>query len=216
MTVFDTEWWKAHPTRMLEARNGPQAWAYEAQEHAIAGQLSMLASVLANTGERIATVLEVGCGFGRVTRVVRSVLDNQEHAPHYLATDASAEALDLARGYIGTNAGVEFDRLDLNEANDFAAIIVRALGGEDERADLVVCTEVLMHRTPEQVERDVALLCAMSGRYVLTCDWYEHAITIAAGCYRHDYDELFGRFGRVERYPLPKIRQAIWLTEIER
>jgi hypothetical protein len=51
---------------------------------------------------------------------------------------------------------------------------------------------------------------------VLTCDWYEHAITIAAGCYRHDYDELFGRFGRVERYPLPKIRQAIWLTEIER
>jgi len=185
MTLYDTQYWLKHgATYPEEFRDGPHR---RTQEAAILNALAPL---------RFDSVLEIGCGFGRITRVVRDAFRLRS----YLATDVSADALDRARQYVD---GVAFKVLNLDQPQP------------RRPRHLVLAAEVLMHRTPEQVIVDAEQLAGLATKYILNVDWYEPTSTKSyEGCYQHDYASLFAPFGTVTRTDIPEARQALWLTEM--
>lgn len=190
MPLFDKTWWLEHgATYKDEFLGGP---AYEAQESAVAEVLSLL--------RRVKFIIEVGCGFGRITKIVNERFPEAS----YLATDVSLDAMRRADEYLHLD-GLAFHVFDLDEDDP------EELGGP---ADLVIASEVLLHRTPEQVKEDVKKLKDLSRKYIINIDWYEPGAGEADGCYQHDYTALFSDFGIVTRIDVPEARQAIWLTEI--
>lgn len=194
-TAFTKAWWLKHGAtyqgEMECDEHGPAA-AYRAQER-------MLVEALRGLKDGCATILEVGCGFGRITRVVWECF----RPSGYLATDVSEDAIRRAREYIVDPSWMQFAVRDLDAFTPTG------------KHDLVLAAEVLMHRTPEQVIVDAEQLAELATRYVVNVDWYEPAFKgDSPGCYQHDYAALFGKYGSVERIDVPEARQAIWVTRI--
>lgn len=185
---YDREDWMRRGATYLEDFRGGRA--YRAQEQALMAALAPL---------EFSTVLEFGCGFGRITKLIHEA----RRPAMYVATDVVPEMLSSAERYVGP--GVTFVWDDLDEG---------VLRGP---ADLVVCVEVLMHRTLEQVEQDVVTLCHASARYVITADWHgDIERPEAEGCYQHDYAALFAPYGAVTVLPVPDARQAVFVIDVTR
>lgn len=164
---------------------------YRAQEQAILDVLAPL---------DFDTVLEVGCGFGRITKIVRDAFKPSA----YLATDLSDGMLACAREYA---PGVQFAEFDLDAPGQFA----------DGAADLVICAEVLMHRPPSLLAFDISVLSRLAGKYLLTVDWCEETKREAVGSqWQHDYAAALRPHGSVQMTMVPRARQAIFLTTMTR
>jgi SAM-dependent methyltransferase len=192
MTRYDAAWWAEHATEY--ARGFVPKPGHAAQEEAL---VEAVRSADARTPIR--SVIEVGCGFGRVSAVLHETL-----APDlYLATDAEPAMLDAARIYL-FEIPVVLAEFSLDDEPDQGP------------ADLVVAVEVLMHRPPDVIAVDIAKLCAMSGAWVLTADWYgDTSRREAEGCWQHDYPALFGAHGIVGQIPVEGARQSVFLTRVE-
>lgn len=195
-------WWLEHgATYIDEFPGGP---AYEAQELALVAVLDKLdgrAPGQSRPQLDFSTILEVGCGFGRITRLVYDAFRPRA----YLATDVSQDALNNAREYCQGRPTIDFRLRDLDAF------------GATPQYDLVLAAEVLMHRTPAQIVGDCEMLTHHAAKYVVNVDWYEPSFKgEAPGCYQHDYAALFASYGSVERIDVPAARQAIWVTRIER
>lgn len=176
-------WLQRATTYMRDFRRNP---AYDAQEQAI---IAALRSV------QFSTVFEFGCGFGRITKLILEAA----RPSLYVATDVSAAMLKDAARHVGDSGVLVFAQVDLDA--------VTACGP----ADLAVAVEVLMHRTPEQVARDVRTLSATSARHILTADWDEMGRN-GVGCYAHDYRALFEPWGNVQAWPVAQARQSVFLV----
>ena len=200
MTRFDREYWVNTGARYRdEFRPGP---AYDAQEAALVDVLG---------GISFDSVLEIGCGFGRLTRLVAE----RFKPARYIATDLNAEMTRQAFKHAGAAlpGDAVFQRLELDELSQMLA--EENVEEIDKlRADLVLAGEVLMHRRPDQVERDVDALAALASNYVVTVDWHMGDPYEAEGCYVHDYEALFAPYGAVIRTDVPAARQAIFRTWI--
>lgn len=185
--MFDKEWWLKHGATYKDEFDF-SIDAYKAQEEALAGILQGFSGIF--------SVLEIGCGFGRITQIAQPILSKAD----YVATDISAHAVDRAKEALGDI--VKWGTLDLDDPplkEEFA---------------LVLISEVLMHRTPVEVIEDVKKLAAMAFGFIINIDWYQPDFRKASpGCYRHDYVELFKPYGETHRIEVPTARQAIWITE---
>lgn len=193
MTLDKTYWLEHGATYIDEFKHGP---AYAAQEAALLEALA---------GLKFDTVLEVGCGFGRITRLVYDAFKPRA----YLATDVSQDALNNAAKYC-EGREIQFRLRDLDSF------------GATPRYDLVICAEVLMHRTPLQLGPDCSTLLGLSSRYIVNVDWYEPEFKgDAPGCYQHPYSVLFENIGQklgastTQIMIDPIVRQSIWLTTRE-
>ena len=118
-----------------------------------------------------ASVLDVGCGFGRIGELVYAI--NPDVA--YLGVDLSPDQIAAARKLLPLSARfalVDARRLDLTA-----------------RYDLVISSEMLMHVPPTDVA-DVAFRLRRIGRHVVTVDWDAPGKTAGSYCFGHDYEEL--------------------------
>jgi cyclopropane fatty-acyl-phospholipid synthase-like methyltransferase len=140
------------------------------------------------------SILEVGCGFGRITKLV------SERWPDatYTAIDLSPERLESAARKA---PGVEF-------------VEATVQGYKTRRKwDLVLAVEMLMHVPEDEVAAVVERLCGLSRRWVVSLDWSEPiAGEIAPWNALFDYPALYGeRLVRAERVgPL----QSLYVVDV--
>ena len=146
-------------------RKGKIARIADVQEKLLSETISSLAPK---------TVLEVGCGWGRMTRIVARLPTIER----YDAIDISPERITEAETHI---SGVSFKAVDFMEDQ------------RKDKYDLVFASEVLMHVPPNLIYNFMRKMREMSNRYVVSLDYrtekYPH---LWAHNFNHDYRRLYG------------------------
>lgn len=133
---------------------------YDNQEHRLLRMLGQL---------EYESVLEIGCGFGRITRLL---------GPNVTAIDPSADQLSAAKALA---PGAELLRSTIQDFDD------------DRHWDLVVAIEVLMHIPPSDMQTVADKLRSLARRHIVTLDWTDPVERpTAPHNFRHDYPALFG------------------------
>jgi len=177
--------------------------ALESRGQAFALQEQMLLDYL--SGLKLDSVLEVGCGFGRITKLVMERFNPKE----YIAIDLSPDQLENARKYVNDDR-VEFFNYSIEEFRCFP-----------EKFDLVLACEVLMHIPPEDI---VAVMYKMAmlarkGGQIVHVDWYQQPVPQIAKdnfCFVHDYEKIYGPDWTVKRIEIGDIRQSIFHAQLSK
>lgn len=134
-----------------------------------ADQERTLLDVLA--GLEFDSVLEVGCGLGRITAMLQT--------DDLTAIDIGADQVAVTRDRVPT-ARVEQARIQDYEP--------------DRQWDLVLASEVLMHIPPADIQAVCDKLQRLSLRWVVTVDWTEPITRrVLPHNWLHDYRSLFGK-----------------------
>jgi SAM-dependent methyltransferase len=135
-------------------------------------------------------VLELGCGFGRITRL----LATEWPEAAITALDLSPEQLAQARHYCSAHPSVQFEQYDFYSG--------APLPGSDY--DVVLAIEVFLHHPPEVVGDWLRKLSTI-GRHVVNIDWSEPwRWPTPAHVWVHDYAKLYGEAGlQCAVFPLP-------------
>lgn len=157
--VTDAYWREQGRTYERDFRRTP---AFVAQENRLLAVLD---------GLRFDSVLDVGCGFGRLGRLI---LDRFPHVV-YTGLDVSPHQIDAARRRIPEGSFMTGSLLDYAGPG----------------ADLVLAAEVLMHLLPTDVGSAVDRLRRLASRHVVTVDWTEPVSgKIDPHNFLHDYTAL--------------------------
>jgi len=106
-------------------------------------------------GIKFSSVLELGCGYGRITKLI---LENFQ-VSRYVAIDISSVLIEKAKNKIPDK--VEFQVNDINNIS------------KEEKFDLVLASEVLMHIKPNNIERIIRNIISISNNHIINIDWYE-------------------------------------------
>lgn len=127
------------------------------------------------------SVIDVGCGGGRLARVLLQELPQAQYA-----------GVDLAEAQLELTKAVRGDGdFYLSRLQDFIP---------DKRWDMALCSEVLLHIPPSDIRVAVRNLGRLAPLLVLV-DWTETVNgPIAEWNWLHDYDALFKRSEIVQRF----------------
>lgn len=150
--------------------------AFDQQELALTTYLSAL---------DYSSVLEIGCGFGRITELVRPTADK------YVAIDVSPDQIEAARERV---LDVEYWCSSIEDWTTTRTF------------DLVLAVEVLMHVPPSRMPAVVSKMLDLSNGHVVTVDWTGEGVPSRHN-WRHDYATLFPQPRVV---PIGSIGQSIF------
>jgi SAM-dependent methyltransferase len=148
------------------------------------------------------SVLEVGCGFGRITRLI---LENfGKLITKYVAVDMSSDQISNAKRFVhesGKDENLEFVVSDIQSLNSTVV--------SNQTYDLVLACEVLLHVLPSEIEQVVRQLTDMSSKHIVNVDWYEEELPkkVAPHNFIHRYEEIYSNIPsvkRVRRTPIVK------------
>ena len=167
---------------------------YWIQEQVIIGQLYMMKGDV-----DIRRILDAGCGFGRITRILCQVF---KFARIY-GIDISEDQLKIAQRCM--------PRVNFRNTS-----IINPAGGVPLN-QLTTAVEVLMHIEPAGIEGAVETLTRGAEQFILTVDWWTldqvdiYAAKEAGFCYLHNYGKLFSDAGfyRVKEKKIPFVKQKI-------
>lgn len=129
----------------------------------------------------ISTVLEVGCGFGRITKI----LLNDFNVEKIEAFDLSPHQIENAKRY--TKRYVMANRASFKVCNIFDYPF------HPESFDLVIAIEVLMHIPPPRIEYVIQKVCEAAKKYVVSLDAMWYSGRLAPHCFNHDYTNLYSK-----------------------
>lgn len=133
------------------------------------------------------TVLEVGCGFGRITKLL---LSNFPKITKYVAIDLSPHQIESAKRNV--NGNVEFIVSDIQSFHP------------DSKYDLVLASEVLLHILPSEIKHIISTLLGWS-RNLVHIDWFEEnpPERVAPYNFNHQYEKIYhGLNTSVRRTPI--------------
>lgn len=131
------------------------------------------------------TVLEIGCGFGRISDLV---LSNFPDIKEYVAVDMSPEQLANAKSYVKKSDKIRFIESDIQSLQ------------LDRKYDLVLAVSVLLHILPGEIEQVAGRLVSLSKRHVITVDYYEDGPSrqLAPHNFMHRYEAIYQSLSSVE------------------
>jgi SAM-dependent methyltransferase len=170
MTSFNVnEYWLARGRTYMDEQRTPPEF-HRLQER-------FLLDVLRRSGIPMRRVAEIGCGFGRITKLLAETWPDAD----ITALDLSPQQLANARRYCGENPRVQFEPYDFYSG--------APLPGGDY--DVVIAIEVFMHHPPEFVKQLFRRL-AGPGRYLVNIDWSEDwPGALPEHVWVHDYPRLY-------------------------
>ena len=110
--------------------------------------------------ESVKSVLELGCGFGRITKLL---LTNFPNIQEYLAVDLSSHQLENAKKYVDSH----------NDKITFLLSDIQSLNTNNKKYDLVIMSEVLLHIIPSEIDSIIKKIISLSNKHIVNIDWYE-------------------------------------------
>jgi len=137
------------------------------------------------------TILEIGCGFGRYTKIINSILKPEK----YVAIDISEKQIENAKKVVSDNK-VDFQCIKIQ---DFQST---------EKFEMVFASEILMHINFEDIEEVIKKLLSLSSDKIFSIDWYDDTSfgkTQKSYCFMHNYKTLYekNRAKNVQIHMLP-------------
>ena len=163
---------------------------YKLQEQMIVDYLKRISS--------FSTVIEVGCGFGRITKIL---LSNFPDIKEYIAVDLSPHQIENAKRYV--------KKIKNGKGNtQFIVSDIQSLQ-IDKKYDLVIASEVLMHILPSEIEEVMQKLVDISNQHVVNIDWYEEKTPTKAAPHNfiYQYEKIYQDIPsvmQVNRIPIVK------------
>lgn len=147
------------------------------------------------------SVLELGCGFGRITKLL---LTNYDNITEYLAVDISPHQIENAKNLLSS----------MNISNkvklDFMVSDIQSLN-LDKKYDLVILSEVLLHILPTEIDSIIKKLLSFSKKNMINIDWYEEnpPKKQAPHNFIHQYEALYKKYtesskATIRRIPIKK------------
>jgi putative sugar O-methyltransferase len=151
------------------------------------------------------TVLEVGCGFGRITKLL---LSNFPEITEYVAVDLSPEQIENAKKYV---LGVDKRTVLKFIVSDIQSLQL------DSKYDLVIAPEVLLHILPSEIKDVIARLEGWSKKNIVNIDWYEEVVPRKAAPHNfiHQYEEIYRQMPRVARITRVPIIKSGMFSKID-
>ena len=144
-------------------------------------QERFLLDVLQRVGAPMRRVMEIGCGFGRITKRLAETWPDAD----ITALDLSPEQLANARRYCGDNPRVRFEQYDFYSSQPLPS-------GD---YDAVVAIEVFLHHPPQFVVPLFKRL-ADAAQHIASLDWSEDwPGPLPEHVWVHDYPKLFAEAG---------------------
>jgi SAM-dependent methyltransferase len=164
-------------------------------------QEEFLIAHLNNISGSFKSVLELGCGFGRITQLL---LSNYHNITEYLAVDISPDQIENAKSLLSST------KLSNNKVKlDFLVSDIQSLK-LDKKYDLVILSEVLLHILPSEIDSIIKKLITFSNKHIINIDWYaEHPPRIQARHnFIHQYEELYKKYTEpstiIKRIPIKR------------
>jgi SAM-dependent methyltransferase len=150
-------------------------------------QEEFLIDHLNNIAGSFKSVLELGCGFGRITQLL---LTNYNNITEYLAVDISPDQIENAKSLLSSTKSAN-NQVKL----DFLVSDIQSLR-LDKEYDLVILSEVLLHILPTDIDSIIKKLITLSNKHIINIDWYEdHSPkSQASHNFIHQYETLYKKF----------------------
>jgi SAM-dependent methyltransferase len=195
---------------------------FELQEHSLIEYLTSNIFTSTDSENKPAgvSVLEVGCGFGRITRLL--LANFGKLITEYLAVDMSPDQIKNAKQYIGDSylIGESVPTSDgkksaKDERLKFVVSDIQSLNAtnvSNQRYDLVLACEVLLHVLPSEIQKVVYQLTEMSNKHIINVDWYEKEVPkkVAPHNFIHQYEEIYASIPSIKQVRrIPIVRKGI-------
>lgn len=148
-------------------------------------QEKMLMEYLKTISPNFKSVLEIGCGFGRITKLV---LLSQPYVRKYVAIDLSPHQISNAEEYVRRGTGInKINDIDLSFiVSDIQSLVL------DEKFDLVLAAEVLLHILPSEIKEVMTKLVDLSKMHIINIDYYEQKISqLLPHNFLHQYEKIY-------------------------
>ena len=149
-------------------------------------QEKMLIDYLKSIVPPFTSVLELGCGFGRITKLI---ISNFSDIQTYTAVDLSPHQIQNAREYLisGTKNKVASDGIEV----EFIVSDIKSFQ-TNRKYDLVISVEVLLHILPSEIADIMAKLVRLSYHHIINLDYYqEKADFLAPHNFLHQYEDIY-------------------------
>jgi SAM-dependent methyltransferase len=156
------------------------------------------------------TVFELGCGFGRITKLL---LSNFSNITEYVAIDLSPHQIENAKEFVRPTIETKQQNLSLN----FMVSSIQSFQIQ-KKYDLVMASEVLMHVLPSEIEDVIRKIVSVSDEHVVNIDWYEERPTTKAAPHNfvHLYERIYTNLSQVSNvYRIPLMKKGSWLKSVD-
>ncbi len=148
------------------------------------------------------TILEFGCGFGRITKLI---LDNFS-VHKFTAFDLSTDQIDNAKELCKNHSNVVFTVSTIQDFNS------------DEKYDLVIGIETLMHVLPIEINHVINRLANFSQKYMVNLDFFEDPprTKLANHNFLHNYAKIYQNTGKLSKIDIAPAndKQSIFHAQI--
>jgi SAM-dependent methyltransferase len=148
--------------------------------------ITYLSENVFTTDEPTKSVLELGCGYGRVTKLLLTKFPTM--IKEYLAVDLSPHQIENAKKYVGSNDDkLIFSVSDIQSFNT------------NKKFDLVILSEVLLHVLPSEIDSIIKKIILLSDKHIINIDWYEDSLPRdykirATYNFIHQYEAIYKKY----------------------
>ncbi len=158
----------------------------------------------------VSTVLEIGCGFGRITKLL---LTKFQGITEYKALDISPDQIQNAKQLMKDETDVFKKEIDLNfVVGDITSLQLK------RKYDLVLSAEVLMHILPADIKEVIHKLVKSSNKHVVNVDWYEEQMPKKAAPHNfiHPYEAIYKELPEVMHISkVPIAKKGSWFRSVD-